>query len=574
MPYVGQLLGRSIAAPQRVGRIRDVFASTGARAVVTSVEVDGGIRIPWQAMAWDGSAVRFKGPIQEAPYDRDEFSLCRGLLDKQIFDARGLKVVRVNDIALSEIGGELRVTGVDVGARGFLRRLGVESVVVRLLDLLGYEVPDTVIPWMYVASLEESSGIRLGVERDLLAKLRPIEVAEILDALAPTDRVRFLGAADDRVLALALSEATGAVQEAALEEAGDERAARILRLMPPDEAADVLGALPYGTSERLLGLLAAREGTVLRELLGYHPRTAGGLMTPEFVSIPQSADVTTAVQILREAAPEAESVYYVYALDDQRRLAGVVSLADLLTAEPASLVEAITRREVVRVDADDADEKVAEVMERYDLLALPVVDEAGVLLGIITVDDVMRTLETRASDELAAMTGGADIPPGSAFAPGHLGALAGAVAVGLVAAVLLTRNGVTNPGWLAAVLLPLLLRLAHDQGAWALAAHLEADTGRAVRRTAIQVTAGTLAVLPAAAVMAVTVAIIAGPSRALWLVGGVCAAAALSAAIGGVIPQALAAGGRESWLRRGRVVPLAASLVGLLVFVALQRRVG
>lgn len=571
MPHLSELLGTQVVTNQGpAGRVRDLIATDGAIPSVVSAVLDGERRVPWAALRRDGRRLRLEEhaePDAGDASDRPELRLA-ALLDRQILDARGLKVVRVNDVILSEAGGALRVTGVDVGARGYLRRLGLERLALRVADVLGYALPAAVIPWSYVASLEGESGVRLGVDRDLLAKLRPAELADVLDALDAHDRARVLDVAEDASLAEALHSTSAHVQSETLGAIPAHRAAHVLEVMAPDEAADILGTIEPELARRLVAHLPDRDRDRISMLLGYHPRTAGGLMTPEFVSVPHVARASRAIELLREQAPEAESVYYVYAVDERGALRGVVGLRDLLTV-PADLeVRDILRPDVVRVHVDDRDDVVADTMERYDLLAVPVVGDDDVLLGIITVDDVMRTVEQRASDDLAAVTGAGE-QAGATLAPGRLGGLAWSVAAGLVAALVLLRaHGSAGP-WFLAGAMPLLLRLSQDQGAWAMAVQLEAEGGLAPARALREVAAGALVTLAPAAALAVGAALNAGRTIGVALGLSAVLASTAAAALGLLLPEVLAATGRDAWMRRGRVVPLVASLGGLVVYVVL-----
>lgn len=568
MPYVSQLLGTAVesASGERLGRVRNVLASGTGVPVVSAVVADGDRRLEWP-LERHGRTLRAGAGVERAP-PPGEFSLA-SLLDRQILDARGMKVVRVNDVRLDEVHGTMRVTGVDVGARGYLRRLGMERIVARVADVLGYALPDAIIPWGYVASLDGESGVRLGIDRDMLRRLRPIEVAELLDALDTPDRNRVLGMIDDPVLADALSEASAGVQEETLAEIGDARAAQVLGIMPPDEAVDVLGALDPRTTDRLLASMQADQRAVLGALLGYHPRTAGGLMTPELVSIPHDARAAEAIDVLRREAPRAESVYYVYAIDDRGALRGVVPLRDLLTAPPDTAVAEIARPARF-VHCDESDEDVAERMTHYDLLALPVVDDADVLLGIITVDDVFNTMQARASDDLAAVTGAGE----RTGQTGRLGGLVASLTGGLIGALVLLRVSAPARPWFLAGAIPLMLRLAQDQGAWAVATHLEEESSPGPRRALVEVAAGGLASLVPAAALAAGATLSVGRGVGLPLGASLVLGSTTAAATGMLLPELLAAAGQEALLRRGRVVPLASSLAGLAVYLVLVGALG
>lgn len=558
MPYVSELLHTRITDGNRpLGRVSDVLARPGPAPVVSAVVVDREHRFPWTALSREGRDLRVVPDGAAAPATEEEISLGRGLLDRQILDARGMKVVRVNDVKLD---GELRVVGVDVGARGFLRRLGLERIAVWFADILGYSLPETIIPWSYVASLDGDTGLRLGVDRQLLSRLRPIEVAEILEGLGSRDRARLLERIDDRALGDALSEASGGVRLETLDAIGAQRSSQLLTLMPPDEAVDVLGGLPPERAHELLESLEPGTRERLAELLGYHPRSAGGLMTPEFVSVPVKIPVQEAIGLIRAEAPGAESVYYVYAVDAEGCLRGVVPLRDLLTAPASTPVSEVTRPDVVRVNVDDPEDEVVETMERYDLLALPVVDRDDVLRGIITVDDIMRTLRDRASEDLETLTGAGERAPAAFLSAGRFWGLAGSIAGGLVAAVLLLRISEPSDPWFVAGAIPLVLRLAYEQGAWALAGHLERH------RAGPEIAGGVVVAVVPAALLGAVAAVATDTRTGALLAVGVALGSAAASALGVLLPSVL--GAVRAGYRSGRLVPLVSSLGGLAVYVS------
>ncbi len=178
--------------------------------------------------------------------------------------------------------------------------------------------------------------------------------------------------------------------------------------MDPDDAADIIGDLPYDKAEALLRLMGVKESSAIRSLLGYKEKTAGGIMTPECTTVTDDMTVQQVIDQLRDEADEQESMYYVYVVEANRRLAGVISLRDLLLASPGTTVAEIAERDLFVSHVDDDQEDVAEQMSKYDLLALPVIDEAGKLLGIVTVDDALDVLEEESAEDLALATGSAE----------------------------------------------------------------------------------------------------------------------------------------------------------------------
>ena len=249
------------------------------------------------------------------------------------------------------------------------------------------------------------SHVKLSVTHKRLHELHPADVADILEQLSPSQRAKVFEHLENDQAAEALSELEDELQADVIDDLSEMRASDILEQMDPDDAADIIGDLPYDKAEKLLRLMGVHESRQIRSLLGYKEKTAGGIMTPEVTTVTEDMTVQQVIDHLREASAEHESIYYIYVVEDDRHLTGVVSLRDLIMSSPDTLVSEIAEEDVFTADADDDQENVAETMSKYDLLALPVVDETGKLLGIVTVDDALDVLEEEADEDLAIATG-------------------------------------------------------------------------------------------------------------------------------------------------------------------------
>jgi Mg2+ transporter MgtE len=314
-------------------------------------------------------------------------------MDRQIVDIDGRKVVRVNDLRLDEVEGTLRLVAVDVGAAGLLRRLGVEGAYRLLARNLGLPIPERYIDWEDVDPVESSvSSVKLRVPHAGLAELHPADLASILDQLAPRDRAGVLASLDDEAVADAIEEMEPDTQVEILEDLAPERAADILEEMSPDDAADLVADLDQDTRDEILAFMEKDEADEVKELLGYPEDSAGGIMTTEFVAIDASLTAEGAIDRLRELEPDAETIYYVYVTGEDGRLAGVLSLRDLIVARPATPVSEFMIKEPVAVLVTADQDEVAEVVAKYNLLAVPVVDDERRLVGIVTVDDAIDTV--------------------------------------------------------------------------------------------------------------------------------------------------------------------------------------
>lgn len=281
----------------------------------------------------------------------------------------------------------------DVGAAGLLRRLGIEGPYRTVARNLHLPVPERYIDWEDVDPVETSiASIRLRVPHQGLRELHPADLATIIDQLTPRDRAGVLASLDDEAVADAMEEMDPETQVDVLEDLTPARAADILEEMSPDDAADLIADLSEETKAEILPLMEKDEAEEVRELLGYPEDSAGGIMTTAYVAISEDLTAGQAIEKLRELEPDAETIYYVYVVDADERLVGVLSLRDLIVAKPDAPVREFMHDEPVAVGVLTHQDEVAQVVARYNLLAVPVVDDQGRLQGIVTVDDAIDTV--------------------------------------------------------------------------------------------------------------------------------------------------------------------------------------
>lgn len=401
MLFLSQLVGRPVLdrSGQPFGKVRDLIVALGERyPPVTGlvVRVAGGreIFLPWSDVKdVDTSQARLRTSsiditsFQQRP---NEIRLWLDLQDKQIVDVEGRKIVRVNDIQLAPVRGRLRLVAVDVGLAGILRRLGLSGPGERLSRALGIET-ENYIEWEDVDPVESSvSSLKLRVPHQALSTLHPADVAHIVEQLAPRDRAGILAALDDERAAEVLEEMAADDQVDLLEALPPERAADILEEMGPDEAADLVADLSEERQEELLALMEPDEASEVRELLAYGEETAGGLMTTDFITVSVDQTAGEVIEMLRRLAPPADQVYYLYVTDDDQKLIGTITLRGLIVADPATPVRDFLRPDPISVTLETDAEEVGRAIARYNLLALPVVDDEGRLQGIVTVDDALE----------------------------------------------------------------------------------------------------------------------------------------------------------------------------------------
>jgi len=338
-----------------------------------------------------GNLVLRAAPTEAAMPEESALFLVKDLFDKQIIDVDGRKLVRINDLEIANTSGTLRVVAADIGLSGLLRRLGAGRVAPRLLD----RVPRTLIAWDNVAPLSDSnpSHVQLSVSESRLSRLHPSELADIIGELSARDAARVVGALDDETAADAFEHLDAEVQQSIIADLGEDRAADIIEEMDSDDAADLLGELDEVQRAALLAKIEDRAyAGELEELVEYAPDSAGGLMTTDYVWIYPHRTTAATIEKIREIAPESEFIYYLYVTDDHRKLLGVISLRTLLLSLPTAFIGKLMDSDVVSVAADTSAEDVASTIARYDLLAVPVLDDEGRMLGIVTVDDAIDSI--------------------------------------------------------------------------------------------------------------------------------------------------------------------------------------
>jgi CBS domain-containing protein len=403
MLYLSQAIGRPVldANGEPLGKVDDLIVALGDRyPPVTGLVVATDKRrifLPWSQVArFDSSGARLstdKIDITKFQQRPDEIQLRLDLLDKQIVDIDGRKVVRVNDLRLDDVDGMLHLVAVDVGAAGILRRLGIEGGFRILARNLRLPTPERYIDWEDVDPVETSiASIKLRVPHGGLTELHPADLATIIDQLAPRDRAGVLAALDDEAVADAMEEMEPDTQVDVLEDLAPERAADILEEMSPDDAADLVADLDQATRDEILAHMERDEVEEVQELLGYPEDSAGGIMTTAFIALEEHLTAAEAIDRLRDLEPDAETIYYIYVTDESDRLTGVLSLRDLIVARPDARIREFMISEPVAVGVLADQDEVAEVVAHYNLLAVPVVDDEERLVGIVTVDDAIDTV--------------------------------------------------------------------------------------------------------------------------------------------------------------------------------------
>lgn len=405
MPYLSEIRRSKVVDPAgaEIGRLLDVAVIPKEQFPLVQWAIlrspDGERIVRWADLEPADGHYRLREsavPPAAGELPPEALRLGRDLLDKQIVDTHGAKVVRVNDLQLEDKGGQLRLVGADVGLRGILRQIGGERAAERIAGIIGRKLPRGIIPWHLVEPLESNQrNVRLTLPHQKLALLHPADIADIVEEMTADERRVVFDELDVETAAEALGEIDPEMQASIVGDLDQERAADILDEMDPDEAVDLLQDLSEQRREELIELMEEEEGADVEELLAYAEDSAGGIMTTDFLALPRDLTAGQAIDRLRELQPDPALVYYLYVVDADGRLDGNLSLRDLVVAAAETPLTAIMNPNVLRVEADVPKEEVASLIAKYDLLGLPVVDARRVLIGTVTVDDVVELMMPR-----------------------------------------------------------------------------------------------------------------------------------------------------------------------------------
>ena len=402
MAFVSELMGRIVSDidGERVGKLKDLLASsTGEKishphvnAIVVGTRHGDLIISVNDVGTLLALGVPLKKHLSDVVYYQptpNDLYLVRDVLDKQIIDINGVRVVRVNDLELTRVNEDFYISNVDIGGAGLIRRIGFKSLAKRTRSLGSAEKPAGIMSWDDVELLSGDQPMRLKIPGEKLADLHPADLAEILSDLNRAEGRELLQKLDVETMADALEEVEPDFQASLLEEMPNEQVADLLEEMAPDEAADLLAEMPEDRSKQLLQLMESDEAADVRHLLTFPEDSAGGIMNTEFVAVRPEWTAAQTLDFLRQNASEAETIYYIYVTDEANHLQGVFSLRGLVLSKPHTPVKEFMEDRVVSVDLLATQNECAQVVSKYNLLALPVVDENNVLHGIITAGDAL-----------------------------------------------------------------------------------------------------------------------------------------------------------------------------------------
>jgi CBS domain-containing protein len=399
--YLSAVLGRPVinSKGEELGVLRDLIMIPGDVFPEVShivIKARRGIQsLPWNEVAlFTHVVISIAGtkPAALASFEprQGEILVKRDLLDKQIVDVDGAKVVRVNDIKLGNLNQKLCIFSVDIGFRGLLRRLGYEKFGERFALAINRDIPHTEISWEYVQPLEaNSSKLALNIARNQMNEIHPADLADILENI-PIQNIRtVLDSIDPETTGETLYELESEMRNVVISQMNDEEVSDILEEMEPDEAADVLSDLPDEKAQELLHMMDQEDAEDIQELLEHEEDSAGGLMNPDYLRLSSDISVEQAMEILKGCADDVETIFYGYVVTADDHLEGVVSLKGLIMNPPETLITDIMEENIKFVPIDAEPEDMLEMLTKYDLIAIPVLDAEQKMAGIVTVDDVL-----------------------------------------------------------------------------------------------------------------------------------------------------------------------------------------
>jgi magnesium transporter len=397
MLFLTSLLDRAVSGKtgEEIGKLEDLIVRMGDERYppISGLVVRDGRRrffVPaGQLQALEGVARLASSTVDLQPFTRrdGEVLLRKDVLDHQLIDITGRRIVRVNDVQLAHVENSYRVIGADISPQALLRRLGPRAFADRI-------VGRQVIAWDDVQYLASAAPVQLKVSYDRLSELNPVDLARIVDALSYRESAEIVAALDDETAAETLEEVSDERVADLLEGMDQERAADILEEMTPGAAADALEDLDEEVAEQLLARMEPEEAADVQALLAYDEDSAGRIMMTDFVRVPSQASVGDALALLRalDEVPDPLLAIYVTDPDTPDTLHGIVRLRNLILADPATPLLEVMDDDVPTVSPEDRAEDAARVLAEYNLLAVPVLDADGRLLGVVTVDDAMAVL--------------------------------------------------------------------------------------------------------------------------------------------------------------------------------------
>jgi magnesium transporter len=411
--YFSDILGHQVldANNVRVGKVGDVCMALGHEIYPKANEliirkghfIKQFAKVPFSDIEELTPYVRLKIPANQLVFQPErfkaDFSLCRDILDQQVVDTNNLKVVRVNDAHFLRLQNQLYLAHVDVGMRGLVRRLEWTPLVDILVKMVDSKSPflteEDFIPWKYTHVLRSGrlkNVLQLDVARAKLSKIPPTAMAEIMKDLDIFEKVTLFRSLEPGAQPKVFTDLAFEHKEELISQLEDGETVKLLETIPADEATDILIKLPKDRAQQLMQLMQTTTSKKLRTLLGFAQSSAGGLMTTEYLYLKEDALVKDALEKLKQNTQFAGNIYNMYVVDKEHRYVGTASLRRFISEDPNKPIKDICYPQQIFVYTDDDMEKVALLLEKYKFTSIPVVNEDQIILGVVTIDDVLEEL--------------------------------------------------------------------------------------------------------------------------------------------------------------------------------------
>jgi magnesium transporter len=401
--YLSRILNKKVLTNYDVtfGRLKDIIVDTTferPKIIALKVKTNNGTKF-YKSTNWD--IFKNKGqyyftcpePIEMQIPEKNTLLLVKHILDKQIVDMNGRKLVRVNDIRLAFVSEGTFIVAVDVGIEGLFRRLGIAKQVKAIFNAVGLTLPSKFINWSDVSTINSSNhGIQLGSDYSRLHTLHPSDLADIIEDLDTNTQMAIFNSLTYDQAADVLEEMEPDVQADIIENLSIEKAADVLEKMPADEVADLLDEIEEDRAEEILQEMEKEVAEDVRELWEYEDKEIGSLMTSDYCTFNEHATVQKVLDTIRAEKPDNSALYSIFVTDRKERLIGCISLRDLIISTPEATLKQIMGRSLNYVFDDDSTKILPEIISKYNLLSIPVVDEEMKILGSVVIDDVIDQL--------------------------------------------------------------------------------------------------------------------------------------------------------------------------------------
>lgn len=403
--FLSTILGKTICdtRERKLGRVDDILIRiVEPYPIVTNVimKMDKermSALIPWYAVKEKGEDLEVSSfspkKDHELLFPEESLHLRDTFLDRQVVDTNGAKIRRVNDLQFLRVHDSLYLVHVDVGFRGLMRRVGLEHTMDFILQgLFDYSLPDQFIPWKFVQPLPSPNLLKLTIAQNRLSQIHPADLADIIEDLDINQRAAVFQSLDRETAAETLEETDPKIQVSLIEGMNPAEAADIIEEMSLSEAADLLGDLSNEMAEGILKEMEQDIAEDVKELLTRPEETAGGLMTTSFLQLPPRTRVDEAMEYIHNNAEDVDFIYYLYVVDENEHLLGMVSLRELFVAPPEERLDKLMDTRIISVAIDEEKEEIAQDFAKYGLMALPVIDEADRISGVIIFKNLLEVV--------------------------------------------------------------------------------------------------------------------------------------------------------------------------------------